>query len=192
MAHLRMALAQLNLTVGDLVGNRDKILEAFARAKAWRTDMVVVPELALTGYPPEDLLLKPTFVEENLRLVRRLAPATHGLMALVGYVDRDRAGRLYNAAAVFSDGRMVASYHKQHLPNYGVFDEKRYFTPGRDPLVLRHGRRRIGVTICEDLWEEAPTRVLAKAGCDVIVTLSASPYHAGKLAQRQRLFARRA
>ena len=105
MANLRVALAQLNLTVGDLSGNCRKILEALLRAKAWRVDLVVVPELAVTGYPPEDLLLKPSFVEDNLRLAHRLAPATRGLTALVGYANRDAQGRLYNAAAVFSDGR---------------------------------------------------------------------------------------
>jgi len=192
MAALRLALAQLNVTVGDLDANRRRIEEAIRRAKAWRVDLVVVPELAVTGYPPEDLLLKPQFVEANARALERLSHAARGLVALVGFVDRDRQGRLHNAAAVLAGGRRVATYHKQWLPNYGVFDEERYFAPGAESLVLIVGGVRVGVTICEDLWEEAPCRALAAGGAQVVVNLSASPYHAGKLRVRERLFARRA
>ena len=192
MAALRLALAQLNVTVGDLDANRRRIEEAIRRAEAWRADLVVVPELAVTGYPPEDLLLKPQFVDANLRALERLSPAARGIAALVGFVDRDRQGRLSNAAAVLAGGRRVATYHKQWLPNYGVFDEKRYFAPGDEPLVLVVGGVRVGVTICEDLWEEAPCRTLRTFGAQVVVNLSASPYHAGKLRVRERLFARRA
>ncbi|MBI2104992.1 MAG: NAD+ synthase [Candidatus Omnitrophica bacterium] len=192
MAALRLALAQLNVTVGDLDANRRLIEEAIHRAQAWRADLVVVPELAVTGYPPEDLLLKPQFIEANARVLERLSPASRGLVALVGFVDRDRQGRLHNAAAVLAGGRRVATYHKQWLPNYGVFDEKRYFTAGAGSLVLMVGGVRVGVTICEDLWEEAPCRALGALGAQVVVNLSSSPYHAGKLRVRERLFARRA
>ncbi len=192
MPTLRLALAQLNVTVGDLDVNRRLIEEALRRARAWMADVVLVPELAITGYPPEDLLLKPQFVDENLKALERLASASQGLMALVGFVDRDRQGRLYNAAAVLADGRHLATYHKQHLPNYGVFDEKRYFAPGVEPLACEIGRVRLGITICEDLWEPGPCQALAQAGASLVVNLSASPYHAGKLALRQQLFGRRA
>ena len=192
MSTLRIALAQLNVTVGDLDGNQRLIEEAIRRAQAWRADCVLVPELAITGYPPEDLLLKPQFVDANLRALERLAPVARGVVAVVGFVNRDRQGRLFNAAAILADGRHLATYHKRWLPNYGVFDEKRYFTPGDRPLVLRLGGVSIGVTICEDLWEESPCRELASAGARVVCNISASPYHAGKLAEREQLFARRA
>ena len=189
---VRLALAQLNVTVGDLEGNRRRILQAILQAKAWRADVAILPELAIPGYPPEDLLLKPAFVSDNLRALASLERATEGLTAIVGFVDRDAQGRLYNAAAVLSGGGRAAVYHKQYLPNYGVFDEKRYFTPGTRPCVLNVRGARIGVTICEDLWEEPPCRLLARAGCALVVNLSASPYYVGKALVRQRLFAQRA
>ena len=175
MATLRLALAQLNVTVGDLDGNRRLIEEAIRRAQAWMADLVVVPELALPGYPPEDLLLKPQFVEANLQALQRLTSAAQGLVALVGYVDRDPQGRLYSAAAVLTDGRRVATYRKQCLPNYGVFDEQRYFTPGSQPLVVEVRGVRVGVTICEDLWEEAPCRAVAASGAQVVANFLLSP-----------------
>ena len=192
MPPLRVALAQRNVTVGDLDGNRRLIEQAIRCAEAWMADLVVVPELAVTGYPPEDLLLKPRFVEANLEMLARLVPSARRVVVLVGFVDRDRQGRLYNAAAILRGGRHVATYRKQYLPNYGVFDEKRYFTAGTEPCVLEIGGHRVGVTICEDLWEEKPCQRLASAGARLVVNLSASPYHAGKLHVRQRLFARRA
>ncbi|MBI4354434.1 MAG: NAD+ synthase [Candidatus Omnitrophica bacterium] len=192
MPSLRVALVQLNPTVGDLTGNGRQVVEGILRAKAWRADVVVFPEMVITGYPPEDLLLKPTFVDDNLRAVRRLCPVTKGCAALVGFVDRDRAGRLFNAAALLADGRHVASYHKRCLPNYGVFDERRYFTPGTTPLLVHLNGARLGVSICEDLWESWPAQEIRRAGASLIVNLSASPYHAGKSRERQRLFAQRA
>ncbi len=192
MPSLRIALAQLNVTVGDVSGNQRRIVQAIRQAQAWLADVVVVPELSVCGYPPEDLLLKPQFVQDNLRALKPLAAAARGIVALVGYVDRDAAGRLYNAAAVLAGGRHVATYRKQCLPNYGVFDEQRYFAAGTRPLVVRVGGLPIGVLICEDLWEPEPARALAKAGARLLITLSASPYHAGKLRERERLFAQRA
>ncbi|MBI3011230.1 MAG: NAD+ synthase [Candidatus Omnitrophica bacterium] len=192
MTSLRIALAQLNVTVGDLDGNRRLVEEAIRRAQAWLVDLVVAPELAISGYPPEDLLLKPQFVQANLDAMSWLTPMARRVVALVGYVDRARDGKLYNAAAVLSGGAQVATYRKQCLPNYGVFDEKRYFASGIGPLVIEAGGVRVGVTICEDLWEEQPIRALAAAGARLVVNLSASPYHAGKLKERERLFALRA
>ncbi len=192
MPILRIALAQLNVTVGDLDGNRRRIAEAILRAKSWHADVVVVPELAVTGYPPEDLLLKSSFIDANIQTLRLLAPATQGIIAVVGCVDRGRGGQLHNTAAIFANGRLIGTYAKQHLPNYGVFDERRYFAPGQHSVLLAWNGVRIGLTICEDLWEAAPCRRLARAGAQVVLNLSASPYHAGKLRARQRLFAQRA
>ncbi|MBI4355083.1 MAG: NAD+ synthase [Candidatus Omnitrophica bacterium] len=192
MSRLRLALAQLNPTVGDLAGNTRLIAERMGQARAWGAQVVAVPELAVTGYPPEDLLLKPQFVSDNLQALRSLLPVSKGLVALVGFVDRDRYG-LYNAAAVLSDGRLAGVYHKMCLPNYGVFDERRYFQPGRRPLVLTLPVGRLGVSICEDIWaEEGPLAPEASAGARLLLNISASPYHAGKLAERQSLLARRA
>ena len=192
MPKLRIALAQINVTVGDLTGNRRLILDRLLQAKAWRADVVVFPELAVTGYPPEDLLLKPSFVADNLAELARLQWACQGIVAFVGFVDQAADGRLYNAAAVLAGGRRIATYHKQCLPNYGVFDEQRYFTPGHRTLALDLGGVRTGVSICEDLWEGQPIERIARAGCRLAINLSASPYHAGKLHERVRLFARRA
>jgi NAD+ synthase (glutamine-hydrolysing) len=189
---LRVVLAQLNATVGDVAGNRRLIQEAIRRAQAWLADVVVVPELAVTGYPPEDLLLKPQFISSNLLVINELARSTRGITALVGFVDRDARGVLHNAAAVLSDGRIAAVYHKQGLPNYGVFDERRYFAPGARPVVFEAGGVRCGVTICEDLWLEGPPRRLAALGAQAVLNLSASPYHAGKLKAREAIFARQA
>jgi len=192
MPPLRLALAQLNVTVGDLDGNARRITEAIRRAQAWRADLVVVPELAVTGYPPEDLLLKPSFVTAAEHALQRVAPSAQGLVALVGCIERDAAGRLYNAVAVLANGRLRATYRKRYLPNYGVFDEKRYFTPGSEAVILILQGVRVGLTICEDLWEAAPCRELARAGAQLVINLSASPYHAGKRSVRQRLFSQRA
>ena len=192
MASLRLALAQLNVTVGDLEGNRLLVEGAIRQAQAWRADVVIVPELAMTGYPPEDLLLKPHFVAANRRALARVTPLTRGIVAIIGFVDEDQHGRLYNAAAVLAHGRHAATYHKQHLPNYGVFDEQRYFTPGTGSPVFEAGGIRFGLTICEDLWMDAPCRHLAAAGAQLVLNLSASPYHAGKLLEREQLFSRRA
>lgn len=192
MPSLRLALAQLNVTVGAIAENQRLIVQAIRRAQAWLADVVIVPELALTGYPPEDLLLKPQFVTANLKAIASLVGVSRRCAAIVGFVDRDRQGQLYNAAAILADGAWRATYHKQCLPNYGVFDEKRYFRPGAESLVADVGGVRVGLTICEDLWEEPPCRALAAAGAQLIVNISASPYHAGKLRDRERLFAARA
>ncbi len=185
-------MAQINPTVGDLARNRDKIIDAINNAKKLGADIVALPELALTGYPPEDLILKPQFVRDSLRTLKEIRRATKGITAIVGFVD-SKGGNLYNAAAIIGDGKQVATYHKMLLPNYGVFDEYRYFTPGdRCPIFTIKGVG-IGVNICEDIWyAEGPARVQALAGAEVIVNINASPYHKGKGKERQNMLSRRA
>ena len=192
MAAVRIALAQINPTVGDLDQNRWLIERAIADARAAGADLVALPELAVTGYPPEDLVLRPSFVADNLRTLEELAPAATGITAVVGFVDRD-GDRIFNAAAVIAGGRVEGVYHKHLLPNYGVFDEKRYFTPGDDLLVAQVAGIRYGVTICEDIWSpDGPHVATAAAGAELIVNINGSPYHMGKGRERQRLVCSRA
>jgi NAD+ synthase (glutamine-hydrolysing) len=188
---IRVALAQINPTVGDLAGNEQKIGGQIARARELEADIVAFPELAVPGYPPEDLLLKPSFVAANLACLKRIAGLTSGIAAIVGFVDR--ADDLYNAAAVLHEGRVAAVYHKAYLPNYAVFDEDRYFRAGECPLIFSLGEVAVGVNICEDIWHPAgPTRLQALAGAQLVVNISSSPYHAGKGTARERMLATRA
>jgi NAD+ synthase (glutamine-hydrolysing) len=184
-------LAQLNLVVGDLDGNRAKIVAALTDAREVGADLVVCPELATTGYPPEDLLLRPGFIRATHDSLEEIARAAEGIVALVGtpWFDRDLA----NACAVCSDGRIQGIYRKHFLPNYGVFDEHRYFAEGRDLLLLRMGDVYAGPTICEDLWQPGPPATdLALAGAQLMVNLSASPYHVGKAEEREEMLVTRA
>ncbi len=191
MRTLRIAMAQINPTVGDLKGNRDKIIDYINRAKKLGADIVAFTELAVTGYPPEDLILKPQFVKDNLRTLREIARASRGITAIVGFVDSN--DHIYDAAAVMSSGKLVHVYHKMLLPNYGVFDEYRYFKPGKRFPVITVKGVNIGVNICEDIWyADGPARTQALAGAEVIVAINASPYHKGKGRERQRMLARRA
>jgi NAD+ synthase (glutamine-hydrolysing) len=198
MSKLRIALSQINLTVGDIEGNARKIEDDLERARASRVDVVLFPELTLTGYPPEDLLLKPRFVTATRAALQHLLPCTEGLTAIVGFPDR--RDDLYNAAAVLHDGSVAGVYHKALLPNYSVFDEDRYFAPGdarvlfQRPLGLSTGADvRLGVSICEDIWYPAgPPEAQAAAGAEVLLTISASPYQSGKTAARERMLATRA
>ncbi|MEX2464794.1 MAG: NAD+ synthase [Gaiellaceae bacterium] len=188
---MRIALAQMNTVVGDLDGNAARILERLAQAREAGADLVLFPELAVTGYPPEDLLLRPGFLRAAAETLERVAAETKGITALVGapHLDRD----LFNACAVCVDGEVKAVYHKQFLPNYGVFDEDRYFQPGRDLLLLRCGETIVGPTICEDIWQPGPPATdLALAGAHVIANLSASPFHLGKGREREEMLATRA
>jgi len=190
MKPLRIALAQINTTVGDIAGNARKILDRVARAREAGAAIVVFPELAISGYPPEDLLLRLSFIEENLSAWREIARRVKGITALVGFVDRDAKGRNYNAAGIASGGRIRGVYRKMHLPNYGVFDEVRYFSPGKEPMLFAAGRSAIGVTVCEDIWvRRGPLPREAKAGARLILNLSSSPYHAGKWETRRELVA---
>jgi NAD+ synthase (glutamine-hydrolysing) len=191
---LRVALAQLNPTVGDLDGNLAQLLDAYDRAEAAGCDVVAFPELSTTGYPPEDLVLKPGFVADNLEVLSKLAARTGRCAAVVGFVDQDRD--LYNAAAVCASGEILGTYRKRLLPNTTVFDEARYFTPGdeSDPLELYViGGVKVGVSICEDIWSPfGPVAEQAAAGAEVSININASPYHAGKGAERERMLATRA
>ena len=191
MQSLRVALAQIDTTVGDLDGNASKIVEWIGRARDLGVDVVAFPELAVTGYPPEDLLLRRSFVEDNIAALDRIAAASKGIVAVVGFVDADED--IYNAAAVICDGQMAARYHKRFLPNYGVFDEDRYFQRGDVSPVYVIAGVDVGVNVCEDIWyPDGPTRDQALAGAEVIININASPYHRGKGAQRETMISTRA
>src|SRR5437763_10139823 len=188
---MRIALAQINTVVGDLDGNAERIRSRLAEAKEEQTDLVVFPELAVTGYPPEDLLLRPSFVRAAQQQAEELARETRGIVALIGvpWLDRD----LYNACAVCAAGEIKTVYRKRCLPNYGVFDEDRYFAPASDLVLLEHGGTLVGVTICEDMWQPGPPATeLALAGAQVLVNLSASPFHLLRDREREEMFATRA
>jgi NAD+ synthase (glutamine-hydrolysing) len=188
---VRLALVQMNTTVGDLEGNRRRILERLEEATAAGADLVLFPELAVTGYPPEDLLLRPGFIRAAEASLHEIAAAVRGTVALVGapHFDRD----LYNACAVCVDGEVKAIYRKRFLPNYGVFDEDRYFASGRDEIVLRIGDALIGPTVCEDIWQPGPPATdLALAGAELIANISASPFHIGKDQEREAMLVTRA
>jgi NAD+ synthase (glutamine-hydrolysing) len=190
-APLRVALAQCNAVVGDIGGNEEKIAGQIAAARAAGAQLVVFPELALTGYPPEDLLLKEHFLADTRAALERIAAGVEGLVAIVGYPER--AEDVYNAAAILADGAVQASYRKIHLPNYGVFDELRYFQPGQRGATIEIDGVTVGVTICEDIWQPGPPLSdEALSGARLIVNLSASPYHAGKGVARERMLAQRA
>ena len=188
---LRVALAQVNPTVGDLAGNAAKVIEWTERARAAGADIVAFPELVLTGYPPEDLILKPSFIRDNRRQLDRVAAATKGITAVVGFVDRE--ADIFNAAAVLHDGAIAGVYHKVFLPNYGVFDEERYFARGRGCPIFVIGEVRIGISICEDCWYPAgPMAVQAQHGVELMVNINGSPYHAGKRGPREAMVQTRA
>ena len=188
---MRLALAQINSVVGDLDGNRARILERLEEAHSRGADLVLFPELAVTGYPPEDLLLRPGFIRAAEASLREIAAAARDVVALVGtpHYDRD----LFNACAVCAGGEVKAIYRKRFLPNYGVFDEDRYFASGQDLFLLEHGRTLIGTTVCEDLWQPGPPATdLALAGAELICNVSASPFHVGKDREREDMLVTRA
>ena len=191
MRRFRVSLAQINPTVGDVEGNTRRIVDGIAQARALGADLVAFPELAITGYPPEDLLFKSAFIEANLAALAEVTKAARGLTAVVGFVDKRQD--LFNAAAVIHDGALAGVYHKQYLPNYGVFDENRYFQAGREASVFSFGQTCVAVNVCEDLWyPTGPTTPQALAGAELIVTINGSPYHAGKARFREQMIATRA
>jgi NAD+ synthase (glutamine-hydrolysing) len=188
---MRLALAQINSVVGDLDGNAARVIEWLGRARAANADLVLFPELVVTGYPPEDLLLRPGFVRAARRAVDEIARATHGITALVGapHLDAD----LFNACFVLAHGEVRHVYRKRYLPNYGVFDEDRYFAPGNDLVLLRLGDVLVGPTVCEDIWQPGPPATdLALAGAQLIANISASPFHVGKDREREEMLKVRA
>lgn len=191
MRTLRLGLAQMNMTVGDLEGNTGKMLQYIERARSLDVDLLCFPEMAITGYPPEDLLLRSDFITANLEALQQLTQASRGITMIIGFVDaRDD---LYNAAAVVSDGRLAGVYHKHYLPNYGVFDENRYFQAGRESPVFSIKGAGVGITISEDIWYPGgPARTEALAGAEVLVTITASPFHARKRDFRERMLSIRA
>ena len=180
----RVVMAQLDFLVGDINGNVGKIAAAAAEARdRLRADLIVLPELTITGYPPEDLLLRPGFIRQVKPALQRLCGEIQGIAVVIGCPLPTPDG-LRNAAVVLDDGAMRATYYKQWLPNYSVFDEKRYFVPGEDPAVVAVAGVRVGVTICEDVWLPGPAAQAAEAGAQLLINLNASPYHAGKSDQR--------
>ncbi|HUR48825.1 MAG TPA: NAD+ synthase [Acidimicrobiales bacterium] len=191
---LRIALCQLNTTVGDLEGNVACILHALSEAAAQGAELAVFPELAITGYPPEDLLLKPGFVDDGLEALGEVVAATGQCAAMVGFVDRDESGKLYNAAAFCRDGAIQAVYRKHHLPNYSVFDEERYFEPGAGGnAVVEVSGTRVGIAVCEDVWwAGGPLAGMPAAGAEVVVILNASPYYARRIEDRLKMLEARA
>ena len=189
---LRIVMGQLNLLVGDIDGNADKLIRAANRARdEIGGDLIVFPELALTGYPPEDLLLRADLLERAEKGLAAIAGAVHGVDVIIGHPHR-RGDRLYNAASVVHNGEIIATYLKQLLPNYGVFDEKRYFAPGNNPCVIDIHGVPVGVTICEDVWQAGPVEQSANAGAGVLVNLNGSPYHVNKIEERIENVAQRA
>jgi len=192
MRTLRMGLCQINTTVGDIEGNTKKILDYITKGKKMGADLLVFPEMAITGYPPEDLLLMPKFTEANLRAIKRIAKATSSIAAVVGFVNKD--GDIFNSAALLHDGKMIDVYSKIYLPNYGVFDEDRYFQSGKENFIFILKSTPIGLSICEDLWYPGdPVRTQALyGGAELIINISSSPYHAGKSTFREKMISTRA
>jgi NAD+ synthase (glutamine-hydrolysing) len=192
MRILRIGLCQINTTVGDIEGNTKKILDYIAKGKKMDADLLVFPEMAITGYPPEDLLLMPKFIDANLKAVKRIAKAASSITAVVGFVNRD--GDIFNSAALLHDGKLIDVYSKIYLPNYGVFDEDRYFQTGKENFIFTLKSTPIGLSICEDLWypgDPIRTQTLY-GGAELIINISSSPYHAGKSVFREKMISTRA
>lgn len=194
---LRIGLAQINLTVGDLTGNVALIVNSYDKALAKGCDVVAFPELCVSGYPPEDLVLKAGFVADNRAALQRCAEHTSDCVAVIGFVDIDQQGRLFNAAAICLGGVVRGVYFKELLPNYGVFDEQRYFSSGLDapnrPSLFRIGGVLVGITICEDIWTaDGPVRTQAQVGAVFNLNINASPFHRGKIGQREKMLSERA
>ncbi|MBF0504884.1 MAG: NAD+ synthase [Candidatus Omnitrophica bacterium] len=190
---LTIALAQINPTVGDLTGNSRKILKFTLQAQKQGADLVIFPELALCGYPPEDLLLKKHFVADNIKALDALSHKIRGISVIIGFVDSDGDGKIYNAAAIIRDGKIRDVYYKHELPNYGVFDEKRYFSCGIDSGIWTIKGVKLAVNICEDIWTRGGVwEAQARAGARILINISSSPYHAGKIKMRQDLLKSRA
>jgi NAD+ synthase (glutamine-hydrolysing) len=186
MKKIRLALAQINPVVGDFEYNYNKILEFIEKAKKSEADIIAFPELALTGYPPEDLILKPSFIEKNLYYLEKLKENVDNIIAIVGFIDKQED--VFNAATVIYNKEIVGVYHKQFLPNYGVFDENRYFQKGDGLLLLSIDNYKVGVSICEDIWyPENPVNDYAILGTEIVININASPYSQGKVKKREEM-----
>jgi len=192
MRKIRIALAQINPTLGDLKGNAQKILDFIGRAKKVKADIVTFPELSICGYPPEDLLLKERFIKDNLKILEFIKKNISGIIAIIGFVSEDENGNIYNSAAIIKDKKLRGIYRKIELPNYGVFDEKRYFKSGKDiPVFILNGVI-FGVNICEDIWKEnGVAKVQSDKGAKIIINISSSPYHTGKVNLRKNILLER-
>lgn len=187
---MKIAIVQFNPIVGDVVGNANRIIEFCLQAQNRHVNAVIFPELAITGYPPEDLLLRADFIAHVERELDRIANTVPLLKVILGYPEQDEAG-LYNSVAVLHDGTLIANYRKQQLPNYGVFDEKRYFQPGTSPCVIDIQGVQVGLTVCEDIWTADACSQLKQAGAELIINLNASPFEVNKLEKRQRTLQKR-
>jgi len=185
----RIAIGQINTVVGDLEGNKDRILSCIRTAVSKGACLIAFPELTITGYPPEDLLLKQHFVRENIKQLKEIANETLGIIAIIGFVDEQK-GDLYNSAAIIHHKKIIRVYHKMHLPNYGVFDEKRYFKPGVGNKVIKTSGFSFGVNICEDIWVNGKGSTVR--GAEFLVNISASPYHIDKLKEREMVIGNKA
>lgn len=193
MRKLRLAMAQINATVGALQGNTSKILKLIENARDLGVDVIAFPELAITGYPPEDLLFKADFLQANHQQMQQVIAASRGITVIVGFADASETNKVFNAAAVGYDGKLVGIYHKIYLPNYGVFDEKRYFHYGNLCPIFEINGVGIGINICEDIWyTDGPTEIQCAAGAEIIVNINSSPYHVGKHHFREEMLAARA
>ncbi len=191
MKKVRLALCQINPTVGDLSGNVKKIIDRINKLGEYLPDIIAFPELAITGYPPEDLLLKSHFIDDNIDALKEIQKSVGDLVAIVGFVDKSED--IYNAAAVIHQGKLIDVYHKIHLPNYGVFDEFRYFKPGKRYPVYKMGGIKFGINICEDIWYPGgPASIQALHGAEFIININASPYHMGKAGTRFKMLSTRA
>ena len=185
---LRIAMAQINSSVGDFEGNKRKIIDCIDQAKSIKTDIIAFPELAITGYPPQDLLFNTKFIETNLEVLDGIVTESNDITAIIGFVDKDQNDNIYNSAAIISDKTLQGVYHKIHLPNYGVFDEKRYFSKGSKTKLIVLGKTKIGVSICEDIWHpNGPILEQALQGAQLSININGSPYHAGKKKVRENL-----
>ncbi|MBU2529497.1 MAG: NAD+ synthase, partial [Elusimicrobia bacterium] len=189
---VKLALAQINCWVGALEYNTQKILDQIKLAKKYKVDLVIFPELAITGYPPEDLLLKPQFIKDNLKALKKIVNASKDIVIIVGFVD-EKDDKLFNAAALINNKKIIGIYYKKMLPNYGVFDEIRYFSPGEESPVFKIKGLKIGISICEDVWKDSgPVSDEVKKGAELIININASPFHVGKIKERESVLKQRA
>ncbi|MEK7274216.1 MAG: NAD+ synthase, partial [Candidatus Desantisbacteria bacterium] len=191
---LRIGMAQINPIVGDLNGNGQKIIHYISKARDMGVDILSFPELAICGYPPEDLVFKPHFVEDNIKTLKEIIKYTADITVIIGFIDTTNDGNIYNAAGLCRNQRLISVYHKMNLPNYGVFDEKRHFEQGHSPLVFTLNETVIGINICEDIWTEDGIANLQSAGnrAEIVMNISASPYHVGKGNLRKEILTKQA